>query len=504
MTIKNTYCVAIIGTGFGGLGMAIQLKQAGIDDFVILEKAASVGGVWRENSYPGAACDVPSHLYSFSFEPNPSWTRKFSPQPEIKRYLEHCERKYGLNAHIRFNTFVQTAVFEQALDSWEITTSTGDTINAKLLVKATGQLSQLAIPKLPGLEQFAGKQFHSAHWDHDYDLQGKRVAIVGTGASALQFIPHVVEQAAEVTVFQRTSPWVIPKPDRPYTKLERWLFKHLPLAAKFERNKIYWSLEWRFAALSANNWAAPIFNWVANRQRRKQVKDPALQQKLTPDYPLGCNRILLSNNYYSALSRDNVEVVAESVKSVTGDGVVSESGETYPVDAIIFGTGFAATEFVSPMTIVGLDGQDLNQRWAEGAEAYYGMTVSGFPNFFMLYGPNTNLGHNSIIFMLESQIAYVLQCVKALRDKRFTRMDLLGERMRQFNQQVQAKANKAVWNAGCNSWYRHESGKNTNNWPDFTLRYRALTRRVNFADYQLQSTPDIDHSADNPKEEQAA
>lgn len=478
--------VAIIGSGFGGLGTAIQLKKNGIDDFVVLEKADSVGGVWRANTYPGAACDVPSHLYSFSFEPNPNWSRKFSPQPEIRAYLEHCEAKYQLTPHIRFNTAVERASYNADTQNWVIDCDNGSTVYAQLLVKGTGQLSQPAIPNLPGLDEFAGRQFHSAHWDHDYDLSDKHVAVVGTGASAIQFIPHLAKAAKTLTVFQRTPPWVIPKPNRAYSRLEKWLFAKWPITQLFERRKIYWSLEWRFAALSNKSLIRPLFNLLGNGYRRWSIKSPALRQKLTPDYPLGCNRILLSSDYFEALAKDNVNVVTEGVSRVQADGLISESGEHFNADTIVFGTGFRATEFVSPITVKGLNGVDLNDRWHDGAEAYYGLTVDGFPNFFMLYGPNTNLGHNSIIFMLESQIGYIVQCVKRLQQGDVKAMHLRPDVMQAFNQRVQEQANNAVWSSGCNNWYRHASGKNTNNWPDFTVRYHLQTRQVNFNDYELE------------------
>jgi cation diffusion facilitator CzcD-associated flavoprotein CzcO len=484
---STTVSVAIIGAGFGGIGTAIQLLKAGIKDFIILERADSVGGVWQANTYPGAECDVPSHLYSFSFEPNPQWSRKFSPQPEIRAYLERCAAKYGVNDYIRFASDVEQAAYCENSCGWNISCADGFSVTAQVLVKGTGQLSQPAIPNLPGLAGFGGKQFHSAYWDHDYDLSDKHVAVVGTGASAIQFIPHLAKHAKKLTVFQRTPPWVLAKPNRHYSRIEKWLFEKLPFFGRLERRKIYWNLEWRFAALSSNSWIRPLFNLVCNTYRRMAVKDLPLREKLTPNYPLGCNRILLSSDYFPALSRPNVEVVTEGVAAVKNDGLVSESGQLIDADTIVFGTGFKATEFVSPIRITGTAGRDLNDRWHDGAEAYYGMTVDGFPNFFMLYGPNTNLGHNSIVFMLEAQINYLVQCVKRLRQGDVKQMDLRPEVMQQFNKTVQDKAADAVWSAGCNNWYRHASGKSTNNWPDFTVRYRLQTRCVNFDDYELSS-----------------
>lgn len=477
--------VAIIGAGFGGLGTAINLLKAGIQDFVVLERAPTVGGVWQANTYPGAECDVPSHLYSFSFEPNPNWTRKFSPQPEIRAYLEHCEQKYGLTPYIRFGCDVESAQWDSGQSRWVIRCQNGHVVQARSLVKATGQLSQPAIPNIPGLANFSGDAFHSAHWPQDYDFSDKHVAVVGTGASAIQFIPHLARSAKRLTVFQRTPPWVLAKPNRRYTGFEKWLFAKLPFFGRLERRKIYWNLEWRFAALSQGSMIRPLFDLVCNTYRRMAVKDPALRAQLTPNYPLGCNRILLTSDYFPALSRDNVDLVTEAVSEITAGGLVSKSGKTVDADTIVFGTGFKATEFASPISIRGIDGVDINSRWREGAEAYYGITVDGFPNFFMLYGPNTNLGHSSIVFMLEAQIHYVMQCIQAMQTGEFDAMNLKPEVLKSFGEKVQGKITQSVWNAGCSNWYLHASGKNTNNWPDFTVRYRQQTRQVNFDDYQL-------------------
>lgn len=466
----------IIGTGFAGIGMAVALRQAGLHDFVILEKSQDVGGVWRDNSYPGAACDVPSHLYSFSFEPNPNWSRIFAPQAEIYAYLQHCARKYALASHIRFGAEVAHAQYDEQHSLWRVTLIDGTTLNAALLISATGQLSRPAFPKLPGMEAFKGRTFHSAHWDHSYALSGKRVAVVGTGASAIQFVPAIAGTVRQLTVFQRSPAHLMPRPDRAYAGWEKALFRWLPWTMKLHRASIY--LRYESRALAFTRFKGLMRFAVGRpflRLLSRQVPDAALRAKLTPDYPIGCKRILLSSEYLAAMSKPNVELVTQGIRRVTEDGIETTDGVHHPADAIVYGTGFAATEFLSPMRITGRAGLDLNDAWRRGAQAYLGLTVPGFPNFFMLYGPNTNLGHNSIVYMLESQIAHVLRCHKAMKVAKATTIEVDDGRYRRFNIRVQQRLANTVWN-GCKSWYVDEAGHNSTNWPGFTLSYRWLTR----------------------------
>jgi cation diffusion facilitator CzcD-associated flavoprotein CzcO len=475
--------LAIIGTGFGGLCMAIQLKRAGLDDFTLFERAASVGGTWRDNSYPGAACDVPSHLYSFSFEAKHDWSRKFAEQPEILAYLQHCAKKYDLLRHIRFNTEIQSGQFDDEQGIWRLRSAAGEVFEANVLIPACGQLNRPAIPKLPGIERFAGIQFHSARWNHDYALDGKRIAVIGTGASAIQFVPHVAARAAHLTVFQRTPPWIMPKPDRAYTALEKSLFARLPGLRALHRAGLYWALEWRFIGFKQGGMA----NRIAERFARKHMERgtaPELLPVVTPDYALGCKRILISNDYHQTLSRPNVSVVTDEIREVGPDGIVDARGRLHAVDAIIYGTGFKSTEFLAPMALTGLEGRELNQAWRDGAEAYLGITVSGFPNLFVLYGPNTNLAHNSIIFMLESQVRYVMGAIRALDRERLAWLDLKPDCMRSYNEEMQTRLKHSVWDSGCSSWYKNEAGKNTNNWPGFTFEYRRRTRTIDLEDYR--------------------
>ncbi len=475
----------IIGAGFAGIGMAVALQRAGIHDFVIVERSHDVGGVWRDNRYPGAACDVPSHLYSFSFEPNPNWSRVFAPQPEIYAYLQHCARKYGLARHLRFGAEVERAQYDEARALWDVTLVDGTTLSAAMLVSGTGQLSRPAMPDLPGIDTFRGRAFHSAHWDHDYPLAGTRVAVVGTGASAIQFVPAIAGDVERLFVFQRSPAYVIPRPDRAYRPWERALFRRLPWAMKLHRAAIYVRYESRAIAFTRLH---GLMDVAIGRPFRKllvrDVRDPVLREQLTPDYPIGCKRLLLSSDYLAAIGRDNVELVTQRIRRVTETGIETDDGVHHPVDAIVYGTGFAATAFLSPMRITGRDGLDLNDAWRRGAQAYLGLTVPGFPNFFMLYGPNTNLGHNSIVYMLESQIAHVMRCVRAMRRDGARAIDVDPRRYRRYNTHVQQRLEGSVW-SGCKSWYVDASGHNSTNWPGFTLTYRWITRFTGLSAYRF-------------------
>jgi cation diffusion facilitator CzcD-associated flavoprotein CzcO len=481
----HSLSIVIIGTGFGGLGMAIQLKKAGIESFILLEKASGVGGTWRDNTYPGAACDVQSHFYSFSFEPKHDWSRKFGLQPEILDYMRSCVDKHHLQDHIQFNQEVSTAVFNESSNTWQVTTVDGSLFKADIVVTATGQLNQPSWPNIPGLASFDGKMFHSARWDHHYELEGKKVAVIGTGASAIQFIPEIVPRVESLSLFQRSAAWVLPKPDRPFQKWEQLLFKKLPLWDRLYRSLIYWKNESRALAFTRFNGLLSIFAWQAKRFARSQVRNPQKRRDLIPDYQIGCKRILISNDWHKAVDQDHVNLVTTGVEQIVSDGVVTTDGALHKVDALILGTGFAASEFLSPMTIVGRGGETLNEAWASGAEAYKGITVSGFPNLFILYGPNTNLAHNSIVFMLESQVQYVLSCIGELSRQPGSAMDVKPDRQKTFASQVHQRLESSVWKSGCNSWYLDENGKNTVNWPGFTFTYRQATLKANPDDYNF-------------------
>lgn len=481
--------VAIVGSGFSGLAAAIGLKQAGYRDFTVFERAGAVGGVWQHNSYPGAACDVASSLYSFSFEPNPAWSRTFAPQAEIQGYLERCVRQYGLSGHLRFNTEIVAADFDAERGVWRLTTDAGEVHEADVFVPACGQLSRPAIPELPGLDEFAGKIFHSAEWDHDHDLTGQRVAVVGNGASAVQLVPEVAKQAAELTVFQRSAEYLIPKPDFTHPRWVKWLYRSTP-AQRLSRGT-WWSIgeyvnpalvrDWSRTARHA--YLAPLF--AATRvQLLLQVRDKELRRKLTPDYSMGCKRILLSSNYFPALSKDHVDVVDDAITEIAPNGVVTADGVKREVDVIIFATGFKSTGFVAPMRVTGVDGQDLNQTWAEGPAAYLGMTVSGFPNLFLMYGPNTNFGGGSIVYILECQARYIVDAVRALDRADASYLDVRPEVYEEFSAEIQGRLAKSVWaTGGCTSWYQGKGGRVTNNWAGTMTEYRRRTKRVDPADY---------------------
>jgi cation diffusion facilitator CzcD-associated flavoprotein CzcO len=484
--------IAIIGAGIAGLCMGIRLKQAGIQTFTIYEKASKVGGTWRENKYPGSGCDIPSHLYSFSFEPNPGFSHKYSLQPEIERYLDHCADKYGILPHVRFDTEITGARFDEAAGHWKIRTSAGVEDTADVIVSGTGQLNRPTVPHFPGLTEFVGTTFHSALYRRDHDLSGKRVAVIGNGASAIQLIPHVAEQAARLFVFQRTPNWIVPRGDRAYGTFARWAFRHVPFVLYLYRALIFFMSEVRFFGLKKESPLRARTEEATRQFMESQVASPALRAALTPTYPMGCKRVLISDDYYPALERDNVELVTDAIDRFSPDGVVTKSGAAHPVDTVVFATGFETTTFLAPMEIEGRGGRRLSEAWREGAEAYLGVAVAGFPNLFLLYGPNTNLGHNSIIFMIECQVGYVLQCLERLRDGRSTlrsTLEVRPEAMRLFNEQLQRDLEQTAWGEGCTSWYKTASGKVTNNWSGFTVQYWWKTRTPDFAAFEERTIP---------------
>jgi cation diffusion facilitator CzcD-associated flavoprotein CzcO len=481
---KQPLDVLILGAGFAGLGMAIELKRRGILSFAILEQDDGVGGTWRENSYPGAGCDVPSHLYCFSFEPNPDWTLKFSQQPEILAYLEHCADKYGLRPHLRLGTAASEAEFDERRGVWGVRTADGQRFEARALVSGLGQLNVPRIPDLPGLADFGGEAFHSARWRHDLPMRGRRVAVVGTGASAIQFVPEIAPEVESLTVFQRSPNWYLQKDDRAHTALERWLFRHVPGYARLYRACLYVTLEKNFLGFRGDNVVKKLLRRMCQRHMRRQVSDDALLARLTPDYPVGCKRILITNDYLPALQRDNVELVTHPVARVDATGVIDSAGVHHDADTIIFGTGFESTAFLTPLVIRGLGGRLLNEAWADGAEAHLGIAVAGFPNFFMLYGPNTNLGHNSIVYMLESQIGCIGRCIEALLRHPYRYIDARADRQRDYNAQLQRELSESVWAAGCDSWYKTDTGRIVNNWPGFTFQYRRRVRRAGLDEFR--------------------
>ncbi len=434
MSQANTK-VLIIGTGFAGIGMGIRLMQAGFHDFIIVERADAVGGTWRDNRYPGAACDIESHLYSFSFEPNPNWSRQFAPQSEILAYLEHCVEKYGLTPHIRFGIEVKSATFHEADGEWQVDTSTGS-LRAKMLVSGCGGLSKPALPDIPGLATFAGKTMHTARWDEAHSLAGKRVGVIGTGASAVQVVPAIVAEVGHLDIFQRTAPWITPKPDRPLRSIERTMFRRAPWLQQLARTSLYW----RHELLAFGFVVEPRLLRLAEPLVRKfltdNVSDPVLREKLRPNYALGCKRVLPANDYYAAVQQSQVELVTEGITAVEPAGVRSGDGRLHALDTLILATGFEAAEAVAPFPVRGRGGRDLTETWRAGAEAYLGTAISGFPNLFLIVGPNTGLGHSSMIFMIEAQVHYIVEALRTLTSKKLRFVDLRAERQREYNQRL--------------------------------------------------------------------
>ena len=490
--------IVIVGAGFGGIGMGIALKKAGYHDFVILDKGDDLGGTWRDNQYPGCACDVPSPLYSYSFELDPDWSHLFAPQREIWDYLRACARKHGLDEHIRYGCAVERLDWDDAARRWNVeTVQNGELISyrPRAVVSAAGALHLPSYPDIPGAGRFGGTSFHSARWDHSCDLAGKRVAVIGTGASAIQFVPEIAEQAEHLTVFQRTPPWIHPRPDVEIPARLRAVFGAVPLTARAVRDAIYLLMEARALGFAVNPKLMAPLEALARRHLASQVADPALRARLTPDYTIGCKRILLSSDYYPALQRADVDLITGDITGITETGVVTADGPehpgstehpdsmVHPADVIIYATGFRVVESVTSLNVAGRDGRKLTP---ENLEAYRGVTAAGFPNFFMLLGPNTGLGHTSVVFMIESQVQHVLSCLRILaRDKAGT-IEVREPAQRRYNDALQRRLRRAVWSeGGCDSWYLDADGVNRTLWPGFTFEYWARTRRARRSDYAV-------------------
>jgi cation diffusion facilitator CzcD-associated flavoprotein CzcO len=476
--------VLILGAGMSGLCMGIALKKAGFESFQILEKAAGIGGTWWDNTYPGAQCDVPSHLYSFSFELKPDWSRAYSPQAEIRDYMQHCARKYGLLPHIRCNTEVASARFDSAAGLWTLTLKNGEFLAANIFVCSGAPLNDPRLPDIPGLQDFKGRLFHTARWDNAFDFTGKRVAVIGNAASAVQLIPEIAPKVAKLFVFQRAANWIMPRPDRAFTAWERALYR-LPFVARAYRAYLKWVHERHRLGLDPESAIGKLAAGFADRHLRKQVPDPELQQKLRPDYPMGCKRILLSNEYYPALQRSNVELVTTPIDHVTAQGMVTRDGELREVDTIVCATGFNATQMLSRVLIEGLPGNVLNETWNKGAEAYHGVTVAGFPNFFLLLGPNTGTGHTSTLIFIEAQVDYALDCASELMQRGSAHLDVKAAAMREHNEKLQRALSTTVWAGGCGSWYKTAEGKIVALYPGFARDYVAELKRPNFDDYEF-------------------
>ncbi|WP_307828394.1 NAD(P)/FAD-dependent oxidoreductase [Antrihabitans sp. YC2-6] len=474
--------IAIIGTGFGGLAAAIELKNAGYEDLVIFERGDEVGGVWRENTYPGAACDVPSPFYSFSFGRNPKWPRRYSAQPDILDYLRRAADTYGVRPHVRFETEVKAADFDETTGRWSVHTTNGDITEVDVLISAVGQLSRPAFPNIKGCNSFTGPMFHSAEWDHDVDLAGKRVAVIGTGASAIQFVPEIQPQVAELTLFQRTPPYVLPRMDTEFSKVHHKIFTRVPATQLIERGGWWGVTEALGSAFLYSKALSATVKRLCRAHLRHQVKDKTLRAKLWPDYPVGCKRILFSSNYLPSLTEPNVEVVTDGIAEITPTGIKTADGATREVDVIILGTGFTASDFLAPMGITGLGGRDLREQWSDSARAYLGVSVPDFPNLFLMYGPNTNLGSGSIVFMLECQARYIRQAITHAQQKQ--RPIMVRESVaEEFDAGLQERLVDGVWSQ-CSSWYRNSSGRVSTNWPGLQTEYRKRTASFDETAYE--------------------
>ncbi len=481
--------VAIAGAGFAGLGLAIRLRATGIDDFVVLDRADEVGGTWQANTYPGCQCDIPSHLYSLSFAPNPGWSRTYSLQPEIWDYLRRLTDEHDLGPHLRLGHELTGAAWDDDAQRWRIETSQGE-LTAQVLVEATGALSHPARPRIRGLRHFEGTIFHSARWDHEHDLSGERVAVIGTGASAIQFVPEIQPRVARLHVFQRTAPWIMPHSDRPISHLERRLFGALPVTQRLIRGGIYWARELTLAVgMTRDPRYLRLLERVGRRHLRQQVADPELRRKLRPHFRLGCKRILVSNRYYPALARDNVEVVTDDISEIRAGCIVTADGTEREVDTIILATGFRVTDPPTASLVRGRDGRTLARRARDGdsLQAYLGTTVAGFPNLFKMTGPNTGLGHSSMVFMIESQLAYILDALRVMDERGISSIDVRRDVQAAYNERLQERMPRTIWASGCSSWYLDAAGKNIVLWPDFTFRFRHRLRRFDVRAYEMRT-----------------
>ena len=470
--------VAIVGSGFSGLAMAIKCQEQN-RDYVVFEKSTKIGGTWRENTYPGCACDVPAHLYSFSFAQNPEWSRLYAPQREIQAYLEKCADDFGVMPNVRLRTNVTRCMFDEEAGFWRLWfDGQGEPFVARHLVFATGPLSQPGMPNIPGMDQFSGHAFHSAAWRHDVDLTGKKVAIIGTGASAIQIAPQIADQVAELSIYQRTPPWIMPKPDREITDAERASFRRSPLRQKLFRWKLYWGLELRALGFTINPNIMKMAAKMGREHIANQIDDPELRQRVTPDYMPGCKRILLADDWYPTLTKENVELVTDSIAKITESSVVTADGASRDVDVIIYATGFKVGDVLGRTEVLGKGGRALAEVWSDRISAYLGSAVSGFPNFHILLGPNTGLGHNSMVFMAEAQVHYALSCMRALERRGARYMEVRPKEQVQFNDWLRPRLARSIWATGCSSWYLDNNGHNFSAWPGPTFEFWWRTRRV--------------------------
>ncbi|MCP3982962.1 MAG: NAD(P)/FAD-dependent oxidoreductase [bacterium] len=483
---RADFPIAIIGAGFGGIGTAIQLKKAGLDSFTIFERAGELGGTWRDNTYPGAACDVPSHAYSLSFEQVPTWSHRFAPSEEIQDYLLGIAKKWGLREHMRFDTEIVDARFDEAAGSWTLTTGNGETFTARVVVSCVGGLVDPAMPDIKGIQSYTGELFHTARWNHDYDLAGRRVAVIGTGASAVQVVPEVAREAARVDVYQRTPAWVVPKHDKTYSERYKSLLARFPILLRASRFMIYWMSELFGPVIFFDNERlAKIGEKASLAHLKAQVKDPELRRKLTPSFQFGCKRMLISDEYWASFERPNVELITDPIEEIKSGGIQTRDGSLRGVDAIVVATGFALGLASAPFPIKGKGGRRLDDVWKDGAVAYKGMNVSGFPNWFILMGPNTGPGHTSVLVYTEAQIAHVVAAIKKLRKEKLRYVDVRQDVQDRYNEGLQGRMKHMVWSTGCNSWYLSADGSNHSLYPGFAAEYAIRARPFRVRDYEI-------------------
>jgi cation diffusion facilitator CzcD-associated flavoprotein CzcO len=484
--MSPTASVLIIGAGFAGLGTAIRLLQSGIDDFVILERDDRVGGTWRDNTYPGAACDIPSVLYSYSFAPNPHWSRAYSGGAEILRYIEGLVDKYKLHRHIRFGEDVTALNFDEDTGTWTADVRSGTTYTARAAVMAPGPLANVSWPDIRGLDSYTGHKIHSARWDHDYDMSGKRVAVIGTGASAVQIIPELVKKAAKVKVFQRTPGWVLPRLNFPHPHWAKQLFRHIPLTEQLARQAWFWGHEAAAVGMVWNTPATDAIQLVAKAHLRRQIRDPWKRRQLTPDFRAGCKRMLMTNDYYPALEKDNCKLVTWPIATISPNGIRTADGIEHEVDCIVFATGFDVAKTGTPFPVAGRDGRKLADEWSSGAYAYKSVSVSGYPNLFLTFGPNSGPGHNSALFYMEAQIDYIVAAVRLIAEKDFHSLDVRQERQDVYNTDIQRRLKGTTWNSGCNSWYLTADGHNGTMFPGLASQFTRQLARVDLDDYRVK------------------
>ncbi|MFP1683857.1 flavin-containing monooxygenase [Alloalcanivorax sp. C16-1] len=482
--VPKPVSVLIVGAGFAGLGMAIRLKKAGIEDFVILERGDRVGGTWRDNTYPGAACDIPSNLYSFSFAPNPNWSRSYSESAEILDYIEYLVAAFGLKKHIRFNHNVSGLDFDEKQGLWTARLNGGGTVRARSAVMAQGPLSNARLPDIEGVDAFRGKKIHSARWDHDYDFSGKRVGVIGTGASGIQIVPELVDRVASLKVFQRTPAWVIPRPDFHTPAWNKTLFRAVPASQKALREALFWTHETMAMAVIWNSPLTRLAERLARRHLHRQVADDWMRRQLTPDFRIGCKRVLVSNDYYPALQKDNAQLITWPIARLSENGIRTADGVEHELDCVVFATGFDVPKSGTPFPVRGRDGRELGEEWARGAQAYKSINVAGYPNLFFLFGPNSGPGHNSALVYMEAQLDYAVRGVQRLLDDNLRLLDVKPAVQARHNALLQKRLAKTNWNSGCKSWYLTEDGFNATMFPGFATQYRRQMATFDDRDYE--------------------